>query len=119
MPEGAIIQRIFAGDLPGSLRKRLTVPEGSLALLVQGQEVAGQRESGEHHLGNWPKPAPDVVLLPQGPFDLRLRIQRLKSGDRQPFDLAWPLTLQVTDPVRFFTAWLAAAPDPAFALQDL
>jgi hypothetical protein len=125
MSEEAIIQPMPAGTLPGTLRKRLTVPEGRLALLVDGGEVVGQHGPGEHQLGNWPRPAPDALLLPQMPFGLRPRIQRLRSGDRQPFDLVWPLTVQVKDPARFYADCLAQAPwsepasDLSIALADL
>ncbi len=124
MSEEAIIQALPAGTLPGTVRKRLAVPEGRLALLVDGEEVVGQRGPGEHQLGNWPKPAPDALLLPQTPFDLRPRIQHLRSGDRQPFDLVWPLTVQVKDPARFYAdclaqvPWSEPAPDLSVALAD-
>jgi hypothetical protein len=119
MPEDAIMKAIAAGDLPGGLRKKLVVPEERLGLLVDGGEVVGQRGPGEHHLWNWPKPAPDVLLVPQVPFDLRPRLQHLRSGDRQHFDLVWPLTVQLEHPSHFCEIWLIPAPDPATALVDL
>ena len=118
MPEGDIIQLIPAGELPGRLRKRLTVPEDHVALLLEGNALVGQRGPGEHSLGNWPRAAPDVLLLSLAPFDLRPRMQHLRSGDQQPLDLVWPLTLQIDDPERFYEAWLAAGP-LATALPDL
>ena len=119
MSENLAVQLLPAAGLPGSLRKRLTVPPDHLALLVEGEKIVGQRGPGEHTLGNWPRPAPDVVLLSRRPFDLHLRIQYLRSGDKQRFDLVWPLTVQVQDPARFYTARLAPAPDAETALTDL
>lgn len=119
MADDLILQFISAGDLPGTVRKRLTVPANSVALLVEGERLIGQRGPGDHYLGNWPRPAPDVILVTTAPFDLRPRIQQLKSGDGQAFDLGWPLTLQVQDPAGFHAAWLAHAPGPADALDGL
>lgn len=119
MAEEAMIRSMPAEEMPGTLRKRLVVPDERLVLLVDGGEVVGQRGPGEHGLGNWPKPAPDAVQLPQAPFDLRLRIQHLKSGDHHHFDLVWPLTVQVEQAADFYTAWLAEAPDGDTALTEL
>jgi hypothetical protein len=119
MSNEANIQFIPARAMPGTVRKRLSVPEGQRALLVEGQEVTGQRGAGEYTLGNWPRPAPEAVLLPQGPFDLHPRILNLQSADGQAFDLAWPLTVQIEDALRFYSSRLAGAPDPSLALADL
>ena len=119
MAEDAVIKSIPAEEMPGTLRKRLVVPEERLVLLVDGGEVLDERGPGEHSLGNWPRPAPDAVQLPQIPFDLRLRIQHLKSGDGHHFDLVWPLTLQFEHPGHFYTVWLAQAPDDGTAMADL
>jgi len=114
-----VIQFIPAQDLPGGWRKRLTVPEGYTTLLVVEREVVGQRPAGDQKLSNWPRPAPDVVLVSLKPFDLRPRIQHLGSGQREVFDLVWPITVQIEDAVRLFETWLAQEPDPATALVDL
>lgn len=119
MPENEVIKFLPAGDLPGTFRKRLIVPEERIALLVESEEVVGQREPGEHFLGNWPKPAPDAVQLPQIPFDIRPRIQHLKSGDGQLFDLVWSLTVQFENPAHFYSVWLAQAPENEAALLDM
>lgn len=119
MREEATIQLIAAEAMPGGARKRIEVPEGHVALLVEGQKVVGQRGAGAHHLGNWPRPAPDALLLPDVPFDLRLRIRNLRSGDGLDFDLVWPITLQVRDASRFFSGWRAFAAGSDPALVDL
>ncbi len=119
MTQKAIIEIIPSQRMRGSLRKQLTVPEGHLALLVQGRAVVGRRGAGEHHLGNFPKPAPDAVLLPEATFDLRPRIRGLHSGDGQELDLLWPITLQIGDAARFYRAWLAPAASPDLALVAL
>jgi hypothetical protein len=119
MPEEPIIRWIPGEELPGALRKQLAVPEGSQALLVDGEEVRDRRAAGEYRLGNWPRPAPDVVLLSQQPFDVHPRLQRLKSGDGKTFDLVWPLTVQISDPARFYQDLITGSPDPEMALLDL
>ena len=101
--ETMIVRRLALGDLSGVIGKRLHVPPGRTALVTDGAGRTRRLAPGRHRvIGFWRglfgrTSDYSFVLVPDGPFPLRVPVPRLRAGDGEWIDLDLLVRLRVAD----------------------